>query len=251
MPIRSSVGNSSDDVLAHAFMALLNALRNGRCEHYAREVLFLNFNFSILTYCRLYGITPHDAPLTNASRSVDDVIAAARTTNAGGVIFPNPNAPAARPCGDRAGSLTALTDARWSHGRGLCGLRCRVRHPAASPRKATCFGALAEQVAVAGTGCGWASRWVRADRSPEGGSMTASPTRWSTWQLVGMRWQRWRTVSWFDQTRAGAVDRRPSAARPGELTSTGLRGDALTWPTSLRPPARAHRGCRCCSMGLR
>ncbi len=105
------VGNGSDEVLAHAFMALLNH-RNG--DGTPRPLLFPDITYSFYpTYCRLYGITPQTVPLDERFQiRVDDLIATARATNAGGVIFPNPNAPTG--CGLARAEierlLTALPD---------------------------------------------------------------------------------------------------------------------------------------------
>jgi histidinol-phosphate aminotransferase len=110
-PDQVFVGNGSDEVLAHAFMALLNH----RAEDGSpRPLLFPDITYSFYpTYCRLYGITPQTVPLDAQFQvRVDDLIAAAQAANAGGVIFPNPNAPTG--CGiaraEIARLLTALPD---------------------------------------------------------------------------------------------------------------------------------------------
>ncbi len=81
------VGNGSDEVLAHAFMALL--------KHDA-PILFPDISYSFYpVYCGLYEIAYQPVPLTQAFEiKVDDY----RTPN-GGVIFPNPNAPTGRVLG--------------------------------------------------------------------------------------------------------------------------------------------------------
>lgn len=86
------VGNGSDEVLAHAFMALLN---HRDAAGAPRPLLFPDITYSFYpTYCRLYGITPQTVPLdAQLHIDVDTLIAAARACDAGGVIFPNPNAP--------------------------------------------------------------------------------------------------------------------------------------------------------------
>ncbi|MBT9539979.1 histidinol-phosphate transaminase [Thiobacillus sp.] len=78
------VGNGSDEVLAHAFMALL--------KHDA-PILFPDISYSFYpVYCGLYEIAYRQVPLTDAFEiRVDDYL----TLN-GGVIFPNPNAPTGR-----------------------------------------------------------------------------------------------------------------------------------------------------------
>lgn len=78
------VGNGSDEVLAHAFMALL--------KHDA-PILFPDISYSFYpVYCGLYEIAYRQIPLT-ASFEIDvgDYLAPN-----GGVIFPNPNAPTGR-----------------------------------------------------------------------------------------------------------------------------------------------------------
>lgn len=91
-PAQVFVGNGSDEVLAHAFQALLN---HRRADGSARPLLYPDITYSFYpTYCRLYGITPQTVALdARLQLQVDDLIAAARTHDAGGVIFPNPNAP--------------------------------------------------------------------------------------------------------------------------------------------------------------
>ena len=75
------VGNGSDEVLAHAFMALL--------KHDA-PLLFPDITYSFYpVYCGLYGIAYEQVPL-NAELAID--INDYLKVN-GGIIFPNPNAP--------------------------------------------------------------------------------------------------------------------------------------------------------------
>lgn len=75
------VGNGSDEVLAHAFNALL--------KHDA-PLLFPDITYSFYpVYCALYGIQYQTIPLTEAFEiRVDDYL-----RPNGGIIFPNPNAP--------------------------------------------------------------------------------------------------------------------------------------------------------------
>src|SRR3569832_2408070 len=75
------VGNGSDEVLAHAFLALLK---------HAQPVLFPDISYSFYpVYCGLYGIDYVTVPLA-ADFSID--IRAYRRP-IGGIIFPIPNAP--------------------------------------------------------------------------------------------------------------------------------------------------------------
>jgi histidinol-phosphate aminotransferase len=78
------VGNGSDEVLGHAFMALLK---------HERPILFPDITYSFYpVYCGLYEIAHRTIPLTESFEiRVDDYL-----TPNGGVIFPNPNAPTGR-----------------------------------------------------------------------------------------------------------------------------------------------------------
>jgi histidinol-phosphate aminotransferase len=75
------VGNGSDEVLAHAFMALLK---------HDRPILFPDITYSFYpVYCGLYEIAYRTIPLDESFEiRVDDYL-----TPNGGLIFPNPNAP--------------------------------------------------------------------------------------------------------------------------------------------------------------
>jgi histidinol-phosphate aminotransferase len=79
------IGNGSDEVLAHTFHALLQ---------HDRPLLFPDVTYSFYpVYCRLYGITYREIPLTDSLEiDVDDYL---QTSN-GGIVFPNPNAPTGR-----------------------------------------------------------------------------------------------------------------------------------------------------------
>lgn len=82
------VGNGSDEVLAHAFMALL--------KHDA-PILFPDITYSFYpVYCGLYEIAYRTVALDARFQiCVDDYAAhtAANGGRCGGIIFPNPNAP--------------------------------------------------------------------------------------------------------------------------------------------------------------
>lgn len=75
------VGNSSDEVLAHTFCALLQQ---------DKPLLFPDISYSFYpVYCGLYGIDYKTVPLqSDFSINVNDY----QQAN-GGIIFPNPNAP--------------------------------------------------------------------------------------------------------------------------------------------------------------
>lgn len=78
------VGNGSDEVLAHAFMALLK---------HGQPILFPDISYSFYpVYCGLYEIAYRQIPLTESFEiRIDDYLAPN-----GGMIFPNPNAPTGR-----------------------------------------------------------------------------------------------------------------------------------------------------------
>ncbi|MEO8152974.1 MAG: histidinol-phosphate transaminase [Rhizobacter sp.] len=82
-PEQVFVGNSSDEVLAHVFMGLLN--------HGPRPLLLPDITYAFYpVYCGLYGITHRQVALDAQLRlNVDDYLQA----NAGAIIFANPNAP--------------------------------------------------------------------------------------------------------------------------------------------------------------
>ena len=79
------VGNGSDEVLAHAFLALL--------KHEA-PILFPDITYSFYpVYCNLYQVPFQNIPLTeDFSIEIDDYLSYNQGKN-GGIIFPNPNAP--------------------------------------------------------------------------------------------------------------------------------------------------------------
>ncbi|MEW6512849.1 MAG: histidinol-phosphate transaminase [Pseudomonadota bacterium] len=95
------VGNGSDEVLAHIFMALLK---------HDQPILFPDITYSFYpVYCKLYGVEYKTVPLDNsfALRATD------YAQPNGGIIFPNPNAPTGRtlPLADIEALLQANPDA--------------------------------------------------------------------------------------------------------------------------------------------
>ena len=78
------VGNGSDEVLAHTFLALLK---------HAEPLLFPDITYSFYpVYCQLYGIDFEQLPLDDEMGiGLDDYL-----RPNGGIIFPNPNAPTGR-----------------------------------------------------------------------------------------------------------------------------------------------------------
>ena len=79
------VGNGSDEVLAHAFLALLK---------HDRPLHFPDITYSFYpVYCGLYGISYKTIPLTADFRLDAEDYLPERNGQAGAIIFPNPNAP--------------------------------------------------------------------------------------------------------------------------------------------------------------
>lgn len=78
------VGNGSDEVLAHVFLALLK---------HEQPVFFPDITYSFYpVYCGLYGIAYRPVPLDEGFEiRADDYL-----VPNGGVVFPNPNAPTGR-----------------------------------------------------------------------------------------------------------------------------------------------------------
>ncbi len=79
------VGNSSDEVLAHTFVALLKQ---------DAPLLYPDISYSFYpVYCGLFGINSKEIPLDDSFEiNIDDYAISTRGKN-GGIIFPNPNAP--------------------------------------------------------------------------------------------------------------------------------------------------------------
>jgi histidinol-phosphate aminotransferase len=94
------VGNGSDEVLAHVFLALLK---------HERPILFPDITYSFYpVYCGLYGVQYETVPLDHAFA----IRVADYAKPNGGVIFPNPNAPTGRalPLADIARLLESNPD---------------------------------------------------------------------------------------------------------------------------------------------
>jgi histidinol-phosphate aminotransferase len=82
------VGNGSDEVLAHIFLALLK---------HPAPLLFPDVTYSFYpVYCGLYGVQFETVPLDQRFEiRIDDYLERHSGGN-GGIIFPNPNAPTGR-----------------------------------------------------------------------------------------------------------------------------------------------------------
>ncbi len=93
-PNQIFVGNGSDEVLAHAFVALLK---------HERPLWFPDITYSFYpVYCGLYGVDHRTIPLADDySIRVEDYLPQG-DDHPGAIIFPNPNAP--------TGRLMALAD---------------------------------------------------------------------------------------------------------------------------------------------
>jgi histidinol-phosphate aminotransferase len=97
-PDQVFVGNGSDEVLAHAFAALLKQ---------DQPLLFPDITYSFYpTYCRLFGVDYETPPLDDQMR----INLADYTGPAGAIILANPNAPTGVPL-SRA-EISALLDAQ-------------------------------------------------------------------------------------------------------------------------------------------
>ncbi|MDD2609155.1 MAG: histidinol-phosphate transaminase [Giesbergeria sp.] len=84
-PNQIFVGNGSDEVLAHAFMALLDQ---------ERPLWFPDITYSFYpVYCGLYGVQHQTIPLTADYAICADDYLPQDESQAGAIIFPNPNAP--------------------------------------------------------------------------------------------------------------------------------------------------------------
>jgi len=82
------LGNGSDEVLAHVFMALLK---------HAAPIVFPDITYSFYpVYCGLYGVEYRTAPLAD-DFSINPADYSGQPN--GGIIFPNPNAPTGRLLG--------------------------------------------------------------------------------------------------------------------------------------------------------
>ena len=119
-PEQVFVGNGSDEVLAHAFAALL--------KHDA-PLLFPDITYSFYpVYCRLFGIAYDAVPLDQAMQ----IRVADYRRPAGALIIPNPNAPTgvALSRAEIADPAGATSRRARCHRRGLCRFRRRDRDPA-------------------------------------------------------------------------------------------------------------------------
>ncbi|WP_299876333.1 histidinol-phosphate transaminase [uncultured Cocleimonas sp.] len=79
------VGNSSDEVLAHAFVALLK---------HSKPLIFPDISYSFYpSYCKLFNIDHKQIPLADDFTIDLDDYSEETADQVGAIIFPNPNAP--------------------------------------------------------------------------------------------------------------------------------------------------------------
>jgi len=79
------VGNSSDEVLAHAFVALLK---------HSKPLIFPDISYSFYpSYCKLFNIDHKQIPLADDFTIDLDDYSEETADEVGAIIFPNPNAP--------------------------------------------------------------------------------------------------------------------------------------------------------------
>ncbi|MDX9706504.1 MAG: histidinol-phosphate transaminase [Azospira sp.] len=87
-PANVFVGNGSDEVLAHAFPALLK---------HGKPIRFPDVTYSFYpVYCGLYGVDHETVALDDDFAIVADDYLKPGARGCGGIIFPNPNAPTGR-----------------------------------------------------------------------------------------------------------------------------------------------------------
>ncbi|MDD2545360.1 MAG: histidinol-phosphate transaminase [Burkholderiaceae bacterium] len=87
-PAQIFVGNGSDEVLAHAFMALLK---------HGQPLWFPDITYSFYpVYCGLYGVPHQTIPLADDYTLRTEDYLPRDGQQAGAIIFPNPNAPTGR-----------------------------------------------------------------------------------------------------------------------------------------------------------
>ena len=147
-PEQVFVGNGSDEVLAHAFVALL--------KHDA-PLLFPDITYSFYpVYCRLFGIAYETVPLDQAMQ----IRIADYRRPAGAMILPNPNAPTGIALSRAEIADPAGATRRRSRGdrRGLCRFRRRDRDPAGRLPSRTCWWFKPCQNPAPWPGFGWAMR---------------------------------------------------------------------------------------------
>ena len=225
-PEQVFVGNGSDEVLAHAFAALL--------KHDA-PLLFPDITYSFYpVYCRLFGIAYEAVPLDQAMQ----IRVADYRRPAGAIIVPNPNAPTGVALSRAEIADPAGRASRCARGdrRGLCRFRRRDRDPAGRlPPEPS---GRADHVEVAGAG-GLAGRLCDRRRRPDRGAhagegqlqlLSARPARpGRRHRLAGGR----SLVS--AEPRPRDRGKREIDAR---IEQAGLRSAALLRQLRLRAPLR-------------
>jgi histidinol-phosphate aminotransferase len=152
-PEQVFVGNGSDEVLAHAFAALL--------KHDA-PLLFPDFTYSFYpVYCRLFGIAHEPCRSIRPCRSAVPTIAGRPA-----LIVPNPNAPTALRVTGRDRYPAGATSGRACHDEALCRFRRRDAIPLVAPPNLLVIQTMSKS---GPSGFGWRDRRLRPDRGAHPG----------------------------------------------------------------------------------
>ena len=224
------VGNGSDEVLAHAFLALLK---------HERPILFPDITYSFYpVYCRLYGVDFETIPLTDRfDIRPEDYLKAN-----GGIIFPNPNAPTGRalPLADierivagNPDSVVVIDEAYVDFGAESA-VPLVGRHPnllvVQTLSKSRSLAGLRVGFAIGDAGLIEALERVKnsfnsypLDRLAMAGAAAAIEDR-----------------EWFDRTRQAVMRSRDTLTAKHDRL--GIRGAALARQLRLRPPPRTRCG---------
>ena len=147
-PDQVFVGNGSDEVLAHAFPALLK---------HDLPLLMPDITYGFYpAYCRLFGIQAELVPLDSDFRiRIEDY-----ARPCGAIILPNPNAPTgiALSRTDIAALLARAPGPTRRGGRSLCRFRRRIGDPADRRPPQSAGGAGPCRNPALWPACGWATR---------------------------------------------------------------------------------------------
>lgn len=209
-PAQVFVGNGSDEVLAHAFMALLK---------HDRPILFPDITYSFYpVYCGLYGIDHRAVPLTEAFEiRVDDYL-----VPNGGIIFPNPNAPTGRLLGlaeverllaGNPDSVVVIDEAYIDFG-GESAVPLTARHPNLLVTRT-----LSKSHALAGLRVGYAIGQPALVEALNRVKDSFNSYPLGRLALAGAL-AAWQDRDWFDRTRAQVIADREAMA--GGLRAQGF-----------------------------
>ena len=223
-PEQVFVGNGSDEVLAHAFAALL--------KHDA-PLLFPDITYSFYpVYCRLFGIAYETVPLDQAMQ----IRVADYRRPAGAVIVPNPNAPTGVAL-SRAEIVTLLEqhpDAPVVIDEAYVDFGAETAIPlVASHPNLLVVQTMSKSRALAGLAGRLCDRRRRSDRGAHAGEGQLQLL--SPWPARPGRRHRLAGGRSLFSTEPRARDRRPGAAEP--RTRSGLASKYCR-----RPPTSSSRG---------